>query len=163
MKAQLMLGVALLAVSSLGFAADKAAAKPSEAKAAKAEATEGPSDSAIEDQEKAVWEAYKAKDGDKFSSFFASNYQGVYAEGTETVKEEVADMKKSEIKSYSLSGVKVVRPTKTSALMTYQVDLSGSYDGKDMSGKYNTSSLWVKRGDKWVAILHTQAKQPAKK
>lgn len=159
MKTQLMLGVALLALSSVGFAAGKAA----EAKAADKAAVEGPSDSAIEDMEKGVWEAYKKKDADGFGKSFASNYQGVYAEGMEAVKDELADMKKSEIKSYSLSSVKVVRPTKTSALITYKVDLSGSYDGKDFSGGYNTASLWVKRGDKWLAILHTQAKQPAKK
>jgi len=150
MKTPFILAAALLAMSSVSFAADKAAA-------------EGPSDSAIQDQEKAVWEAYKAKDADKFKSFFTSDYQGVYAEGMEGVKDELADMKKSEIKSYSLSGEKVVRPTKTSALITYKVELSGSYDGKDFSGTYNTASLWVKRGDKWLAILHTQAKVPAKK
>ena len=151
MKTQLVLGVALFALSSIGFAADKAAA------------AEGPSDSDIQDLEKGVWEAYKKKDAESFSKSFASNYQGVYAEGTESVKEELADMKKSEVKSYSLSDVKVVRPTKTSALITYKVDLSGTYDGKDFSGSYNVASLWVKRGDKWLAILHTQAKVPAKK
>lgn len=162
MKKQIMLGIAMLALSSLGFAADKAAKSEmkAEAKAEKAAAAEGPSDSAIEDQEKAVWEAYKKKDADGFKAFFASNYQGVYAEGTEAVSGELADMKKSDLKSYSLSSVKVVRPTKTSALMTYKVDLTGTYDGHDMSGSYNTSSLWVKRGDKWLAILHTQAKKP---
>jgi hypothetical protein len=165
MKNQLMLGVAMLALSSLAFGADKdkAADAKASAKADKAMAAEGPSDSAIEDQEKAVWEAYKKKDADGFKNFFASNYQGVYAEGIEGVSDEVSDLKKSEVKSYSLSSMKVVRPTKTSALVTYKVDLQGTYDGKEFSGTYHTASLWVKRGDKWLAILHTQAKQPAKK
>jgi hypothetical protein len=161
MKTQLMLGIAMLALSSASFASHKADAKADETKAAAA--AEGPSDSAVEDQEKAVWEAYKAKDADKFRSYFTSNYQGVYSDGFEALKDELADLKKSEVKSYSLSDVKVVRPTKTSALITYKVDLSGTYEGKDVSGSYNTSSLWVKRGDKWLAILHTQAKAPAKK
>src|SRR5581483_9316025 len=163
MKTHLMLGLALLALSSMGFAADKATKAADKAEAKVEKSAEGPSDSDIQDMEKGVWEAYKKKDADGFGKFFASNYQGVYAEGMEGVKDELADMKKSEIKSYSLSSVKVVRPTKTSALITYKVDLSGSYDGKDFSGAYNTASLWVKRGDKWLAILHTQAKQPTKK
>jgi ketosteroid isomerase-like protein len=155
----------MLALSSLAVAGETKAVDKAEAKAEKSaeKSAEGPSDGDIQDLEKAVWEAYKKKDADAFAKSFAPNYQGVYAEGTESVKEELADMKKSEIKSYSLSDVKVVRPTRTSALITYKVDLSGSYDGKDMSGSYNTASLWVKRGDKWLGILHTQSKQPAKK
>lgn len=165
MKAQVMMSIAMLALSSLAFAGDKGskAAEKAEAKTEKAAAAaEGPSDNDIKDLEKGVWEAYKKKDAEAFSKYFASNYQGVYAEGTEGVKDELADMKKSDLKSYSTSSEKVVRPTKTSALITYKADLSGTYGGKDFSGSYNVSSLWVKRGDKWLAILHTQAKQPKK-
>jgi hypothetical protein len=153
MKTQIMLGIVMLAMSSLSFAADKAPVA----------ATEGPSDSALQDQEKAIWEAFKTRDADGFRKYFAPGYQGVYSDGVASTKDELASMKSIELKSYALSDVKVSRPTKTSALMTYKVDMQETEGGKDLSGAYYASSLWVKRGDKWLTILHTEVKGKEKK
>src|SRR2546423_103444 len=89
-----LMGLAMLLSSSLCFAA---AHKAAEAKPADKAPVAEVSDSTLEDQEKAVWQAFKDKDADAFKKFFAPGYQGVYAEGIESVKGEVDDLKKSSL------------------------------------------------------------------
>ena len=127
-------------------------AKP--AKAGKA----APSESAITDLEKSAWEAYKNKQADAFKELMSKEYYGVYAEGVKTLDAEVADMAKSDLRDYSFSDVKVVFPHPKIAVMTYKAKVQASADGKDVSGTYNSGSVWIQQSGKWVGAFHTEAK-----
>jgi Domain of unknown function (DUF4440) len=142
--------ITLLAIAPLCFGQ----AKP--AKAGKS----APSESAITDVEKSAWEAYKNKQADAFKALMSKDYYGVYAEGIKTLDTEVADMAKSDLRDYSFSDVKVVFPRPNLAVVTYKANVQASAEGKDVSGTYNSSSVWLRKGKKWVGVLHTESKAP---
>jgi hypothetical protein len=140
--------VTLLAIAPVCFTQ----AKP--AKAGKSAATE----STITDLEKSAWEAYKNKQADAFKTLMSKEYYGVYAEGMKTLDDELANMAKSDLRDYSFSDVKVVFPHPKIAVMTYKAKVQATSDGKDISGTYNSGSVWIQQGGKWVGALHTEAK-----
>src|SRR4029453_1291580 len=117
-----------------------------------------PSESTITDLEKSAWEAYKNKQADAFKALMSKDYYGVYAEGVKTLDTEVADMAKSDLRDYSFSDIKVVFPHPKMAVMTYKAKVQATADGKDMSGTYNSGSVWVLQGGKWVGAFHTESK-----
>ena len=117
-----------------------------------------PSESTITDLEKSAWEAYKSKQADAFKALMSKDYYGVYAEGVKTLDAELADMAKSDLRDYSFSDIKVVFPHPKMGVMTYKVKLQGTADGKDVSGTYNSGSVWVQQGGKWVGAFHSEAK-----
>ena len=117
-----------------------------------------PSESTITDLEKSAWEAYKNKQADAFKALMSKAYYGVYAEGVKTLDTELADMAKSDLRDYSFSDIKVVFPHPKMAVMTYKAKVQATADGKDVSGTYNSGSVWVQQGGKWVGAFHTEAK-----
>jgi hypothetical protein len=140
--------VMLLAIAPVCFSQ----AKP--AKADKSAANE----STITDLEKSAWEAFKNKQADAFKTLMSKEYYGVYAEGVKTLDDELASMAKSDLRDYSFSDVKVVFPHPKLAVMTYKAKVQATADGKDISGTYNSGSVWVQQGGKWIGALHTEAK-----
>jgi hypothetical protein len=115
-------------------------------------------ESTISDLEKSAWEAYKNKQADAFKALMSKDYYGVYAEGVKTLDTELADMAKSDLREYSFSDIKVVFPHPKMAVMTYKATVQATADGKDISGTYNSGSVWIQQGGKWVGALHTEAK-----
>jgi hypothetical protein len=140
--------ITLLAFAPVGFAQGEPA------KAGKSAANE----STITDLEKSAWEAYKNKQADAFKALMSKDYSGVYAEGMKTLDGEIADMAKSDLRDYSFSDVKVAFPHPKLAVITYKATVQASADGKDISGTYNCSSVWVQLDKKWTGVLHTEAK-----
>ena len=142
--------ITLLAIAPVCFIQGKPA---KEGKSAANEST-------ITDLEKSAWEAYKNKQADAFKALMSKEYYGVYAEGVKTLDAEVADMAKSDLRDYSFSDIKVVFPHPKMSVMTYKTKLQATADGKDISGTYNSGSVWVQQGGKWVGAFHTEAKTP---
>ena len=142
--------ITLLALAPVCFGQGKSA------KAGRSAANE----STITDLEKSAWEAYKNKQADAFKALMSKDYYGVYAEGMKTLDAELADMAKSDLRDYSFSDIKVVFPHPKMAVLTYKAKVQASADGKDISGTYNSASVWVQQGGKWVGALHAEAKAP---
>jgi hypothetical protein len=116
------------------------------------------SETTISDMEKSAWEAYKNKQADAFKALFSSDYCGVYADGIKTLDAEVADMTKTDLRDYSFADVKVMFPHPKVAVITYKATQHATSGGKDMSGTYNSGSVWVQQGGKWVGAFHTETK-----
>jgi hypothetical protein len=140
--------ITLLAIAPVCFSQGKSA------KAGKSAANE----STISDQEKSAWEAYKNKQADAFKALMSKDYYGVYSEGMKTLDGELDGMAKSDLRDYSFSDIKVVFPHPKVAVMTYKVKVQATADGKDVSGTYNSGSVWIQQGGKWVGAFHTEAK-----
>lgn len=140
--------ITLIAIAPLCFGQ----AKP--AKAGKSAANE----STIIDLEKSAWEAYKNKQADAFKALMSKDYYGVYAERVKNLDAEVADMAKTDLRDYSFSDTKVVFPHPKLAVLTYKVKVQATFGGNDMSGTYNSGSVWIQHGGKWVGAFHTEAK-----
>jgi hypothetical protein len=69
-------------------------------------------------------------------------------------------MAKTDLHDYSFSDVKVVFPHPKLAVLTYKAKVQATSDGKDISGTYNSGSVWIQHGEKWVGAFHTEAKTP---
>ena len=117
-------------------------------------------ESTITDLEKSTWEAYKNKQADPFKALMSKDYCGVYSEGVKTLDGEVAAMAKGDLRDYSFSDVKVVFPHPKMAIITYKATVRASTDGKDISGTYNSGSVWIQQGGKWSSVFHTESKTP---
>jgi ketosteroid isomerase-like protein len=118
-----------------------------------------PDKEAIMAKEKAAWQAYKDKNVDDFKKVVDKDIRCVYAEGISNMEKELADMKKWDIKSFTISDYKSFSDEKDVIVTTYVVKIEGTLDGKDASGTYNSGSVWKKEGDDWLAIFHTNIKQ----
>ena len=99
---------------------------------------------AITDLEKSAWESYKNKQADAFR--------------IKNLDREVADMAKTDLHDYSLADMKVVFPSAEVAVIRYKTTIQQTSEGKDMSGTYNSGSIWVKKSGKWLEVFHTEAK-----
>jgi len=109
MKKQFILFcVTLIAAAPVCFA-QVSPVKP--AKSASNEAT-------ITDLEKSAWESYKNRQADAFRKLMSKDYYGTYAEGIKNLDREVADMAKTDLRDYSLAGMKVVFPSADVAVVT---------------------------------------------
>ena len=129
-------------------------AQASSAKPAKSASNE----TAITDLETSAWEAYKNKQADAFKKLMSKDYYGEYAAGIKNLDAEVADMAKADLRDYSLADMKVVFPSTDVAVITYKSTIQQTSEGKDMSGTYNSGSIWVKKGGKWLEVFHTEVK-----
>ena len=138
----------LIAVAPVCFA------QASPAKPAKSASNE----TAITDLEKSAWESYKNKQADAFRKLMSKDYYGTYAEGIKNLDREVADMAKTDLREYSLADMKVVFPSADVAVTRYKTTIQMTSEGKDMSGTYNSASVWVKKSGKWLEVLHTEVK-----
>ena len=129
-------------------------AQASPAKPAKSASSE----KTITDLEKSAWESYKNKQADAFKKLMSQDYCGAYADALKTLDMEVADMAKTELRDYSLADIKVVFPSADVAVITYKATIQQASESKDMSGTFNSGSIWVKKGGKWFEVFHTEVK-----
>ena len=62
------------------------------------------------------------------------------------------------LKSFELSDVQVMFPNESTALMTYRVKQGVSERGKnqDTVQEMNDTSTWIKVGDTWQCVMHTE-------
>ena len=88
----------------------------------------------------------------------SKDYYGTYAEGIKNLDREVTDMAKTDLRDYSLADMKVVFPSADVAVVTYRATIQQTAEGKDMSGIFNSGSIWVKKGGKWLEVFHTETK-----
>ncbi len=110
-------------------------------------------------REKAAWQNFKDKKADDFRKIFSTNYRGIYSDGIGKAEDEVKSMQEMTVKSFSLSDFDVVNVNPTTILVTYKVNLQATEGGEDESGTYNAASVWVKEGNDWRAIMHTNVEE----
>jgi hypothetical protein len=120
-----------------------------------------PDKAAIMEKEKAAWQAFKDKKADDFKKVVDKDFRGVYAEGVSDMDKELSDMKKWDMKSFTISDYTAFSNEKDVIVTTYVVKVEGTYDGKDASGTYNAGSVWKEENGAWMAIFHTNVKQAA--
>jgi len=121
--------------------------------------TAATNDDAMQEKEKAAWQAFKDKKPDDFKKLVSANMMGVYVEGVSDMQKELADMQKWDMKSFAISDYKVTPAGPDTCVTTYKVAIEGTYDGKDQTGTYNAGSVWKKNKAQWQAIFHTNVKQ----
>lgn len=118
-----------------------------------------PSKDEIMKKENAAWQAYKDKDVTAFKKMADKDIRCVYPEGISNLQKELDDMQKWDIKSFALSNYDSFSDEKDVIVTTYTVKIEGTYNGKDMSGTYNSGTVWKLEDGAWMAIFHTNIKQ----
>ena len=121
--------------------------------------TAATNDDAMQEKEKAAWQAFKDKKPDDFKKVVSANLVAVYPEGMSDLQKELADMQKWDMKSFTISDYKATPAGSDTCVTTYKVAIEGTYDGKDQTGTYNAASVWKKSKGGWQAIFHTNVKQ----
>jgi hypothetical protein len=60
--------------------------------------------------------------------------------------------------SYDLTDVEVVFPNDTTAILTYRVRQGMAQRDKPgtMTQEMNDTSTWIRRGDRWQCVMHTE-------
>jgi hypothetical protein len=120
-----------------------------------------PDRAAIMAKEKEAWQTFKDKDAAGFQKVVDKDFRGAYAEGISDMAKELSDMKKWDMKSFTISDYTAFSDEKDVMVTTYVVKIEGTYDGKDASGTYNAGSVWKLENGAWMAIFHTNVKQEA--
>ena len=113
-----------------------------------------PNGSAADDpvaKEKQLWDALKRKDWDTFAAGLAEDQVEVEPTGVYDKAGTLAAVKKFDFTGMTLSDFKAHSFDADATLVTYMVKGSGP-DGKPLEER--ASTIWVKRGDKWLAIFH---------
>jgi hypothetical protein len=118
-----------------------------------------PTKDEIMKKEEAAWQAYKDKKADDFKSLVDKDIRCVYDNGIANRQKELDDMQKWEMKSFAISDFDSFSDEKDVIVTTYTVKIEGSYNGKDISGTYNSGTVWKLEDGKWLAIFHTNIKQ----
>jgi hypothetical protein len=120
-----------------------------------------PDKAAIEAKEKTAWQTFKDKDAAGFQKVVDKDFLGVYAEGISDMAKELSDMKKWDMKSFSISDYNAYSDDANTIVTTYVVKIEGTFEGKDASGTYNAGSVWKMENGAWMAIFHTNVKAEA--
>jgi hypothetical protein len=113
---------------------------------------------AIMANEKTAWQTFKDKDAAGFQKVVDKDFKGVYAEGLSDMAKELSDMKKWDMKSFTISDYAAFSDEKDVIVTTYTVKIEGTFEGKDASGTYNCGSVWKMENGAWMAIFHTNVK-----
>jgi len=129
--------------------------------AAIAVSSAAPDKEAMMAKEKAAWQAFKDKNAADFKKVVDKDFRGVYAEGISDMEKELSDMKKWDMKSFTISDYTAFSDEKDVMVTTYTVKVEGTFEGKDASGTYNAGSVWKMEKGTWMAIFHTNVKQEA--
>ncbi len=118
-------------------------------------------DSKVEAQivalEKASWEEWKNKNASWYQTNLTDDYLLVNSEGVENKMQVVkAIAAECEVKSFSLDNFKFVMLDKNSALINYTAKQDGVCSGKTIPASVRATSVYVKRGGKWLQALYTE-------
>lgn len=119
----------------------------------------------IIDLEKNAWEDFRTKNVGEIRRHAAPGSKGLYSTGIEDLEQSIKNLNDLEIKSVSFSDWKVSFPVPDTAVVTYQNTNASSFKGKDTSGTFYSSAVWVKVNGEWKGALYAEAKaepQPKK-
>jgi len=105
---------------------------------------------ALEDQSK---DAAVKGDTSVLENTLADDYISVNPMGKEITKSETIEMRKNGQVKYASIEVseRKIRHYGHSAIVTFRADIKGTVNGKDVSGPYRVTRVWVKHEGKWKA------------
>jgi hypothetical protein len=118
-----------------------------------------PDKDAMMAKEKAAWQAFKDKKSDEFKKLLSPDFVGVYKDGVYTLQKQIDAMQKWDMKSFALSDSNVVMTDANTAIVTCKAKVEGTFDGKDVSGTYNSGSIWQMKNGEWRAIFHSDMQE----
>ena len=109
-------------------------------------------------KEMSVWQAFKDKKANAFGAMLAPNFVALYDEGTFNRAHELDTLKNTKLESFKFSNFASRMIDDDDMLMTYTVEVKGVNGKQDVSGRYQTASVWHRTGKNWAAVYHSEIK-----
>jgi ketosteroid isomerase-like protein len=108
-------------------------------------------------------DALKAGNVDRFADHTADDAVFVDAAGPATKAQVVSNVAGFRLAEYAMDDVKFVPLSPTSGLIVYTITEKGVSHGRQFAARAYISSIWTKRGGKWVCQFsqETAARRPA--
>jgi len=112
--------------------------------------------------EKQSWEAWKKRDGKFFQEFLSDDHVEVGFTGVTNKATVVAGVASPAcvVKSYAVDNFKLTMFNANTALLTYRAEQDTACNGNPVPSPVWASSLYVKRGDRWVNAVYQQSQIP---
>ncbi|HMF56162.1 MAG TPA: nuclear transport factor 2 family protein [Pyrinomonadaceae bacterium] len=132
--------------SPTGSPAASPSASPSASTAASASPSPATDPNALENQ---VWDAIKRRDYTAFSAFLADDFIEVEPDGVYDKAASVKALMSVDLSKFTLSDFQVTRIDDDASLITYVV-----HPPSPSTDTERHSTIWVKRGGKWLAVFH---------
>jgi hypothetical protein len=108
-------------------------------------------------KEKAAWDTLKTKDYAAFGNLLASDYIEVTDSGVFDKAGILADVKDFSVTDTTFSDWKMLPINNDAAIITYTLNLKGSFKGEDVPpGPYRAAAAWVNRDGKWLGFYYQQ-------
>jgi hypothetical protein len=108
--------------------------------------------------EKQLWEAWAKSDGKTFEDNLSPDALVAFDTGisdkTATIKD--INLTNRDVKDYALSDEKVTWLDKTTALLTFKGATHATCNGRPIPEHFICSSVYVKRGTKWLQAFHQE-------
>ena len=113
---------------------------------------------ALIDLEKQSWEAWKKRDGKFFENFLSDDHVEVGLSGPANKAQIVAFVGSPVcfVRSFNVDSFKLTVFDGDTALLTYRAEQDTSCGGKAVPSPAWASSLYMKRGDRWLNAVYQQ-------
>ena len=120
-----------------------------------------PADEDVIALDRALWQAAKDRRLDDFQGMMASNYRGAYARGFVTAADDAAVTGTMTIRNFTFEDVRVDELGPEAVLVTYITVLDASVgDGRDISGRYASTSIWRRSARGRDLLYHAESRLP---
>lgn len=113
----------------------------------------------IQKLETSLWQAWKSHDAKPFEELLTRNSINVAPvprRGKASVLKDIAS-DTCKVSSFSLSGFDYLWLNPRTVIVTYAAAQDAVCGGQKIPGKVNASSVWVKRGSKWMTAFHQES------
>ena len=120
-------------------------------------------DKAIIANENKINDAVAKGDKAAFTAMVVPDAWSLDGNGTMKVSEFAAMLDQMKVKTWKITDEKVLWVDPNTAVITYKWTGSGTFQGQPVPGVTYASTIWTKKGDKWLAVFHqeSEAAKPA--
>jgi hypothetical protein len=114
--------------------------------------------------EKEVWKAARARNATSFAKLVPADALMIFQTGIVTQPDYIATMHGRTLQKNKISDLRGHMPNRTTVILTYQTVRGGNYKGNPFpSTPVIESTIWIKRGRRWVAVLNQETPIEAKR
>jgi hypothetical protein len=112
----------------------------------------------LQSTEQSLWQAWKDHNMKAFDPYLPDNAVNIVGGGMTSNKAEIMKEMANpcDVNSFSLSNFKYMWLDKDAVIMTYDATQEGSCGGQKLPAKVIASSVWQKKGGKWVTPFHQE-------
>lgn len=114
-------------------------------------------DKALIANERKINDAVAKGDKAMFVSLVSPNAWSADGGGFMKISDFVAAFDQVKVTSWSISDEKVNWIDGNNAVVTYKWTGAGTFQGQPLPGNVYASTVWTKKGDKWVATYHQES------